>query len=100
MPGSAEEILQYCLQTGIDSIELMGDVAERYAGLPQGPARSARGAVLSEAEKAALNKAAKEATEAQRKWRISAPMKKYEELSKMYNDAGVKIHIVNFQPVN
>ena len=100
MPGSAEEILQYCLQDGISSIELMGDVAENYAGLPQGPARPARGAVLSEAEKAALSKASKEAIEAQRKWRISAPMKKFEELRKMYNDAGVNIHIAKFSPEN
>ncbi|MFA5818938.1 MAG: TIM barrel protein [Bacteroidales bacterium] len=100
MPGSAEEILQYCLQGGISSIELMGDVAEKYAGLPQGPARPARGVVLSTAEKEALNKAAKEVTEAQRKWRISVPMKKFEDLRKMYNDAGVTIHIAKFSPEN
>ena len=100
MPGSAEEILQYCLQTGISSIELMGDVAEKYAGLPQGPARPARGVVMSDAEKAAFDKASKEATEAQRKWRISVPMKKYKDLRKMYNDAGVNIHIAKFSPEN
>jgi sugar phosphate isomerase/epimerase len=100
MPGSAEEILQYCLQDGISSIELMGDVAERYAGLPQGPARPAPGVLLSDAEIAAFEKASKEAIEAQRKWRISAPMNKFEDLRKMYNDAGVNIHITNFQPAN
>jgi len=100
MPSNAEEILQYCLQTGISSIELMGDVAENYAGLPQGPARPARDVVLSDAEKAAFNKASKEVTETQRKWRISVPMKKYEDLRKMYNDAGVEIHIVKFSPEN
>ena len=100
MPGTAEDILQYCLQTGISSIELMGDVAEKYAGLPQGPARPPRGTVQSDAEKAAFEKAAKDATEAQRKWRISAPMKKFEELRKMYNDAGVNIHIAKFSPEN
>jgi len=42
MPGSAEDILNYCIQTGISSIELMGDVAERYAGLPQVSARPPR----------------------------------------------------------
>lgn len=35
MQGSTEEILQYYLRGGIISIELMGDVAEKYAGLPQ-----------------------------------------------------------------
>jgi sugar phosphate isomerase/epimerase len=98
MPGSAEDILQYCLQTGISSIELMGDVAEKYAGLPQMPAKPEQGKMLSDAEIASFEKATKEAKEAQRVWRISAPMKKFEELRKMYNDAGVNIHIAKFSP--
>jgi sugar phosphate isomerase/epimerase len=98
MPGSAEDILQYCLQTGISTIELMGDVAEKYAGLPQGPARPEAGAKLSDSEKASLDKAMQEAKEAQRVWRISAPMTKFEALRKMYNDAGVEIHIAKFSP--
>jgi sugar phosphate isomerase/epimerase len=84
MPGSAEDILQYCLKTGISSIELMGDVAERYAGLPQSSARMASGKTI----------------EAQRKWRISAPMNRFEDLRKMYNEAGVNIHIAKFSPEN
>jgi hypothetical protein len=98
MPGSAEDILQYCLQTGISTIELMGDVAEKYAGLPQGPSKPATGVKLSDSEIASFEKAAREAKEAQRIWRISAPMKKFEELRKMYNDAGVQIHIAKFSP--
>jgi sugar phosphate isomerase/epimerase len=98
MPSSAEDILQYCLQGGISSIELMGDVAEKYAGLPQGPEKPAPGVLLSEKELAGFEKATKEAKEAQRKWRISAPMKKFEALRKMYNDAGVTIHIAKFSP--
>ncbi len=46
MPSSAEEILKYCLQSGINSIELMGDVAENFAGLPKGPSRPPRGTTL------------------------------------------------------
>ena len=98
MPGSPEDILQYCLQTGISTIEMMGDVAEKYAGLPQGPARPAQGVQLSEAEIASFEKATQEAKEAQRVWRISTPMKKFEELRKMYNSAGVSIHIAKFSP--
>lgn len=100
MPISAEEILQYCLHAGISSIELMGNIAEKYAGLPQGPDRPARGVVLSDAEKEAFNKASREALEAQRKWRISVPMKKFKEFRKMYNDSGVNIHIAKFSPEN
>ena len=36
MPSTAEDILKYCVEAGISSIELMGDVAENYAGLPAG----------------------------------------------------------------
>jgi sugar phosphate isomerase/epimerase len=100
MPGSAEQILQYCIQDGISSIEMMGEVAEVFAGLPKGPARPARGVVMSDTEKASFAQATKEATEAQRKWRLTVPMKKFEELRKMYNDAGVNIHIVKFSPEN
>jgi sugar phosphate isomerase/epimerase len=52
---------------------MMGDVAEKYA---------------------------KGGSEAEPNWRISLPMKKYEDLRKMYNDAGVNIHIVRFGPAN
>lgn len=100
MPSNAEDILQYCVQDGISSVELMGDVAEKYAGLPPGPSRPARGATLSDDEKAARDKAAKEATEAQRLWRVSVPMTKFEELRKMFNSAGVNIHIAKFSPEN
>src|SRR3954452_22460050 len=34
LPSSADEVLQYCLQCGISSIELMSNVAEGYAGSP------------------------------------------------------------------
>jgi hypothetical protein len=80
MPESAEAILDYCLQTGISSIEWQGYAAERYAGIPMGPAEGIR--------------------EAQRKWRISASMKKFSDLRKMYNDAGVNIHLLKFEPEN
>jgi sugar phosphate isomerase/epimerase len=100
MPCNAEDIIKYCIATGISSIELMGDVAERYAGLPQGPARPAPGTVLSDSQIAAFEKSTKEATEAQTKWRTSVSMKKFRELRQMFNDSGVNIHIVKFSPEN
>ena len=42
MPSSAEDVLQYCLDTGISSIELMGNVAEEFAGIPAGPSQAAK----------------------------------------------------------
>src|SRR5437764_15213469 len=39
LPSSAEEVLKYCLDCGISSIELMSNVAEGYAGAPAGAGR-------------------------------------------------------------
>ena len=78
MPGTPEDIIKYCQQTGISSIELMGDVAEKYAGIPPG----------------------KEGSEERRKWRLAAPLNKYRDLRKMFNDAGINIHIAKFSPGN
>jgi sugar phosphate isomerase/epimerase len=100
MPCSAEDILNYCIQTGISSIELMGDAAENFAGLPPLPKKPDAGTMLSDSELAKFEKATKDAREEQKAWRIKAPMKKFEELRKMYNDAGVSIHIAKFSPEN
>jgi sugar phosphate isomerase/epimerase len=93
MPGTAEDTLKYCLECGISSIELMGNVPEEYAGMPQPTARPADTA--TDEEKSAYQKAV---AEARRKWRISVPMSKFEDLRKIYNSVGVKIHIVKFSP--
>lgn len=63
--GDAKKLLQCILDSGISSVELMGDVPLRYiGGMPRDFA--------------------------------DAPMDKLAELRKMYNDAGVEIHIVKF----
>lgn len=98
MPYTAEDVLHYCLQTGISSIELMGDVAENFAGLPPLPPPPERGIIYTEEVKTAFHAAVDEAREKQREWRINNSLEKYEELRKMYNDSGVYIHIVKFAP--
>ncbi|MFZ0283509.1 MAG: TIM barrel protein, partial [Bacteroidales bacterium] len=99
MPSGAEDVLKYCIEGGISSIELMSNTAEQFAGLPQvtmeRPSREA-----TEEQRAAFQKAMKENSEVQRKWRLTAPMSKFEELRKMYNNAGVNIHIAKFSPEN
>ena len=90
MPGSAEDILKYTVQSGLSSLELMGEPAEQFAGVPAG-ARRSRGRMTDEQRK--------EQQQAQKKqldWRLSVSMDKYRALRKMYNDAGVNIHIVKF----
>ncbi len=98
MPSTAEDILNYCVEAGISSIELMGNVAEEYAGIPAGAPRPPRDA--SEAEKAEYQKKADETAKAQHEWRLSVSMDKYKKLKKMYDKAGVGIHIVKFAPAN
>lgn len=75
LPGTAEALLKYIVQCGINSIELMGGPAEQFAGAPTGR---------------------KGGRQALRQWRISAPMDRYAALRKMFDDAGVGIHIVKF----
>jgi len=100
MPSSAEDILQYCIDAGISSIELMGNVAEDFAGIPAGPARPSRGVEMTADQKAAFQKKRDEASAKQKEWRLSVSMDKYKALRKMYNKAGVDIHIVKFAPAN
>ncbi|HPC96704.1 MAG TPA: sugar phosphate isomerase/epimerase [Sedimentisphaerales bacterium] len=89
LPGTAEDILQYVVRCGISSIELMGEPVEQYAGVPA-PVRGRRD--VTDEQRKAMEKS----REAQLQWRLSAPMEKFQALRKMYNDAGVNIHIVKF----
>ena len=98
MPSSAEDILKYCIEGQISSIELMGNVAEDYAGIPEMPARPPRGVEQSDEEREAYEMVRDAAIVSQKEWRLSNNMEKYKELRKMYNDAGVNIHIVKFAP--
>jgi len=67
LPGSAEELLNYITRCGISSVELMGGPAEKFA-------------------KTYMSQAGSDAE----------PMDGFKALKKLYNDAGVNIHIVKF----
>ena len=97
MPGTAGDILNYCKQCGISSIELMGNVAEEYAGLPPMPPRQ-QGGQQSEADRKKMQEAIVKANEERKKWRLSVSMDKYKALGKMFNKARVKIPLVKFAP--
>lgn len=66
MPSSADELLGYLVQCGLSNVELMGDAAEQFA-------------------KAHTSETG-----------INGPMDGYEALRKLYNGAGVDIHMANF----
>jgi len=78
MPQGAEEVLGYVIESGLSSVELMSPTAESYAGMPK------------------TNPKDKESAKKLLEWRLSVPMEKYQALRRMYEDAGVKIHIVKF----
>ena len=100
MHETADSVLSYCVQAGLSSIELMGYVAEAYAGIPALPPRPKRGAEISDEAREAYQAALNEAKEKQREWRLSVSMDKFIELRQKYNDAGIEIHIVKFAPAN
>ena len=98
MPGSADDIIDYCISGGISSLELMGNVPEEFAGIPALPERPPRNAQLTEKEQSDYQKALEEAKEEQRRWRLSLSMDKYKELREKFNKAGINIHTVKFSP--
>ncbi len=95
MPHKVDEVIQYLLLAGINSIELRS-VAEEDLGIPEMPPRP-RG-TLTDKEKADLVKGNDEAREAQRKWRLSLPMERYAEMRKKFNSAGIDVYITKFAP--
>jgi sugar phosphate isomerase/epimerase len=78
--NSAEDTLKALIQDGLSEVELMGGPIQAYAGLSGGGGRGRRGAPAEQPPKP---------TDAQRE----AQLAKCRELRKMYNDAGVNIHI-------
>ena len=102
---SAEATLQYVKESGLSAIELMGDPAESFAGMPSNPVnmrelyplmrKQRDGEELSTDEKSKLadmrsqlDSYNKEAAE----WRSKVGTAPFEKLRKMYNDAGVTIY--------
>jgi sugar phosphate isomerase/epimerase len=80
MATTAEETLQALLTDGISEVELMGGPIQLFAGISSGKAKD---------KNAPVDGTAQPPSDAQRE----AQLAKCRELRKMYNDAGVNIHI-------
>jgi sugar phosphate isomerase/epimerase len=96
--STAEGTLQALLKCGLSEVELMSGPVDDYVGLSggaRGGKGKGKGAQKSEQEKGA----ARQSQEDQRQRRLAVPMAKYEALRKMYNDAGVNIHIVKYDNI-
>lgn len=98
MPNSVEDIIAYCKAANITSLELMGNTAEEWAGVPATLSRPGNDA--SEEERNAYRIAIEEAKQKQKEWRTNFDIKKYEELKKLFDDAGIHVHTVKFAPAN
>ncbi len=84
MPGSAEQLIQYCKEAGITAVELMGDPAEAYAGSPAG--------AMPKMTREEYMKTMEERNAKARAWRETASMDKFVELRKLFNNAGISIY--------
>lgn len=101
MPSTPADIINYCKQTGITSLELMGNIAEDYVGAPAGPARPQNWREMTDEEKEEFQKKREEHEKMVSDWRINeASPEKYQELKTMFDEAGIDIHIVKFSPAN
>lgn len=90
MPGSAEQLLQYCIDCNISAIELMGDAIEEYAGAPKNPIQWVPGKKIEFTD--TLKAQVKEYQIQLTNWRTTVSMDKFKEIRKMYNNAGVSIY--------
>lgn len=115
--GGVENIIKYCVETGISSIELMSGDVEEYLGAaknpmmgmfgpppaapkapagdkPAGPPPAFKMPEFTPEQKATIAKYEKE----MKTWRLALPMSKFEDVRKMFDAAGISIHIVKFSP--
>jgi len=101
---SAEATLQYILDCGVNSIELMGKTAESFVGLPESSIdqlsfdrllRKERKNILSKGEEKELvefKKQQKSYDKEVKDWKKKRSIDRFNDLRKMYNNAGVDIY--------
>lgn len=107
---SAEAILKYVLDCGMNAIELIGDPAETFAGRPDNPLDMSKmwglmrkrrdDEITKEEGKELADMIAQQASYHKQvsEWRKTCDMDKLAQFRKMYTDAGVSIYA--FKPRN
>ena len=112
MPANTvDEIIAYCKEANLGSLELMSTDLERVLGVPESPQQrimaEARAKMpapkpgerpgrpqLTPEQQAEIDKYNAEL----KAWRVNMDMSKVEAVRKKFNDAGIEIHIVKFSP--
>jgi len=101
MPSSAEDIISYCKEAGITELELMSGVVESYAGAPERPSFPGNFMEMTDEQQEEFRMQREAHAKVMSEWRKSATTaEKYRELRKMFDEAGINIHIVKFSPAN
>lgn len=104
MPNDAESLLKFMVADNINATEIQCPPVEEWAGAPKAPAMNFQrpaapptgqptGVPRERPQLTPEQVAAQKAHLAEMtKWRLAAPMSKFEAFRKMYNDAGVSIY--------
>lgn len=92
MPSEIENIIQYCKETGVYQLELMGEPAEKFAGIPDNPGikdgKYIPKSQMNEEQKAAASRYPEEV----RVWRENTSLEKFKELKKLLDKNGIKVY--------
>ncbi|HEY0264544.1 MAG TPA: sugar phosphate isomerase/epimerase [Granulicella sp.] len=98
MPNDAESLLKFMVKDGLSATEIQCPPVEEWAGAPKAPPRPpappapAAGRPAEPRAPRPISPEQKAYNEALTKWRLSAPLSKFEEFRRMYNSAGVSIY--------
>ena len=94
MPHDVDKLIQFCVDSNLSAIELMGDSVEEFAGKPKSPVRMGPPPAgggrpqLTDEQRAQLVEYNKQVAE----WRSTVSMDKFEEVRKKFNKAGISIY--------
>lgn len=101
-----DDVIKAMVQIGLGEVELMADLAETFAGAPRpqrrpggggpgGPPGGGRRQMTPE-QREAFQAGMRARAEEIRKWRLSAPIDKYKEVRKKFDDAGIDLTLLCF----
>lgn len=94
MPHDVDKLIQFCIDSNLSAIELMGDSVEEYAGKPKSPVRMGPPPAgggrpqLTDEQRAQLAEYNKQVAE----WRSTVSMDKFKEVRKKFDKAGISIY--------
>ncbi len=110
LPGGLDDVIKAMVSIGLGEAELMSNHAESALGAPEMPrpaggaggagGAGARGGVAAGAEPPPMTPERRAAMQAHaeelRKWRASAPIDRFKEVRKKFDDAGIQLRLFTF----